>query len=267
MLAALALAAYNVHAQEPSSAGAPATHDADALAKELSNPVSTLISVPFQENLDFGIGDNDGWRSTLNVQPVYPVSLRSTWNMINRAILPITYQDNVVGSNSDFGLGDTTVEIFFSPKAKTSGGLIWGVGPALLLPTATEDVLGSEKWGAGPTALVLKQEGLLTYGLLVNHIWSFAGSGNRNDISSTFVQPFYAYAAGHGRTYTIKLESTYDWKASQWTIPVNIVASQVLKLGSQLASVGVGGRYYLEAPANGPEWGVRVFVTLMFPER
>jgi hypothetical protein len=200
------------------------------------------------------------------VQPVYPVSLSSTWNMINRAILPITYQDNVVGRQSDFGLGDTTVEIFFSPKATTSGGFIWGVGPALLLPTATQDALGGEKWGAGPTALVLKQEGLLTYGLLVNHIWSFAGNGHRNDISSTFIQPFYAYGAGHGRTYTLNLESTYDWKAGQWTIPVNIVASQVLKLGSQLASVGVGGRYYVEAPANGPEWGIRLFVTLMFPE-
>jgi hypothetical protein len=145
--------------------------NADELAKQLSNPVSSLTSVPFQFNYDDGFGPpGDGDRFLLNVQPVIPASIGEHWNLISRTILPMVSQDDVVpGTGGQSGLGDLTQSLFFSPKAQIASGWTWGVGPALLVPTATDDLLGSEKWGAGPTAVVLKQSARgWTHGALVN---------------------------------------------------------------------------------------------------
>ena len=143
--------------------------------------------------------------------------------------------------------------LFFSPKAPTAGGLIWGVGPVLLLPTATDDLLGGEKWGLGPTGVVLTQRGPWTYGALANHIWSVAGNSDRADISATFLQPFLTYTTKTATTFGLNTESTYDWKSNRWTVPINVSVGQVLKLGDQLVQVGVGARYWAQSPASGPE--------------
>lgn len=239
------------------------------LAKQLSNPISSLISLPFQLNYDQDMGpDHDGHRYTLNVQPVVPFSISEDWNLISRTILPLIDQDDVVpGTNGESGLGDTVQSLFFSPKAPTDNGLIWGVGPVLLLPTATDDLLGSEKWGAGPTAVVLKQEGHLTLGALANHIWSFAGESDRADVSSTFFQPFLAYTTPTAWSFTLMAESTYDWEAEEWNIPVGVFAAKVVKFGSQPVQFQLGPRYYAEHTENGPRgWGFRGSVVFMFPK-
>jgi hypothetical protein len=242
------------------------THDADALAQKLANPVGNLISVPFQENLDFGIGPNDGWRSTVNVQPVIPVELNADWNLIQRVIVPVVYQQDVIGNSSQSGFGDIVASTFFSPKAPTAGGLIWGAGPVFLLPTATNDAFASKKWGAGPTVVLLKQEGKFTYGALINHVASFAGSDSRPNFSATSLQPFLTYGAGRGRSYSISTETTYDWKAEQWTVPVIVSGSQVLKLGGQLVSVGAGIKTYLKRPSGSSDFGLRLSIALLFPK-
>jgi hypothetical protein len=179
----------------------------EELAKKLSNPISSLISVPYQSNVDQNTGaGNDGWRYTLNVQPVF----------------------------------------------------LW--------PTGTNDSLGSEKWGAGPSIVVLKQEGPWTYGILANHIWSYAGDSDRRSVNSTFLQPFLAYNTKSGFGVTVQTESTYDWNESQWTIPIGLFASQVLKVGGQPISVNFGPRYYVEGPDGAPEWGLRFTLTFLFPK-
>jgi hypothetical protein len=241
--------------------------DAEALAKQLSNPVANLVSVPLQLNYDQDIGPDDGERVTLNIQPVAPFSIGENWNVISRTILPVTWQDDVVpGEGDQFGLGDTTQSLFFSPKSPTAGGLIWGAGPAFLLPTATDD-LGAEKWGIGPTAVVLRQTGAWTYGILANHIWSFAGDDDRGDISSTFLQPFLAHTTKDAWTYTVNLESTYDWEAEEWAVPVNALVSKLLVVGSQRISLGAGVRYWLNEADNGPEgFGARAVLTFLFPK-
>jgi hypothetical protein len=242
--------------------------DADALAKALSNPVAALVSVPFQLNYDSGYGaDGDGERWTMNVQPVVPITLNAEWNVISRTIVPLISQTDVTGNGSESGVGDVLQSLFFSPKAPTASGWIWGVGPAFLLPTATDDVLGQEQWAVGPTAVALKQTDTgWTYGALVNHLVSVAGDKDRSDVNSTFLQPFIARALGKGATLTLNLESTYDWEASQWNIPVNLMYSQVTKVGPQMLSWAVGAKAYLESPEGGPDWGARFVVTLLFPK-
>jgi len=248
----------------PSAAAQAQSHDADELAKKLSNPVAALISVPFQYNYDETYGD-DGYRHTLNIQPVAPFSISEHWNVISRTILPVIYQKDVVPGTDQAGLGDVTQSFFFSPKQPGKSGLIWGIGPALLLPTGTDD-LGADTWGAGPTVVLLKQDHRWTYGALINHIADVGGVGShRADISSTFVQPFLSRAFSGGRTLTFNLESTYDWKANQWTVPLNIGYSKISKLGSQMISYQGGVRAYLEKPDGGPDWGLRFNVTLLYP--
>ncbi|MEZ5276117.1 MAG: hypothetical protein R3F07_07050 [Opitutaceae bacterium] len=263
--AGFATAATSVFAAEPTSAGQDAA--AAELAKQLSNPVAALISVPLQSNFDFGAGpDGDGLQYKLNVQPVIPITLNDDWNLISRTIVPYVYQDKWINTSSQSGLSDTVQSLFFSPKEPTSGGWIWAVGPVFLLPTATDDLLGTEKWGAGPTALVLKQENGWTYGVLANHLWSFAGNSNRAEVDATFLQPFLTYTTKKQTTYGLNTESTYDWINSQWTVPLNLTISQLVKIGGKPVSLMLGGKYYAEKPANGPDWGLRFQITLLFPK-
>jgi hypothetical protein len=238
--------------------------DAD-LAKQLSNPVADLISVPIQSNLDFGLGPGDGSKWTTNIQPVIPFGLNEDWNVISRTILPVIDQEGIAlgGANDEFGLGDIVQSFFFSPKKSDP---IWGIGPVFLLPTATDDLLGNEKWGIGPTAVVLKQTGPWTYGALANHIWDVAGDSDRAGVNATFIQPFVSYTTPHATSFTLNIESTYDWQREQWNVPVNFVVSQLTKIGGQPIQFFGGARYYLETPDGGPEWGLRFGVTFLFPK-
>ncbi len=167
---------------------------AQELADKLANPVANLISVPFQNNLDYGIGSNNGSKYTINFQPVVPLQLSSKLNLIVRLILPIVDQRDVTSENSSqFGLSDATLTGFFSPS-KTKNGLICGFGPAFLIPTGTNEFLSTRKWGVGPSALILKQAHGLTFGFLTNQIWSFAGDANRSDVNQLFFNHFFPKA-------------------------------------------------------------------------
>jgi hypothetical protein len=250
-----------------------AEDDQADLAKKLNNPVADLISVPFQNNWDFGFGPDNAMRYTLNIQPVIPVSITTDWNLIVRTILPVIYAQSPVNGGLDHhGFGDTIQSFFLSPKAPVHGWIM-GAGPVLLFPTATDGALGGEKYGAGPTLVVLKQESGWTYGLLANQIWSITGNSDRDNISASFLQPFLAYTTKTYTTFTLNTESTYNWEATdtRWTIPINLMASQLVKIGGKPISFQLGYRYYADNPHSrpdtGPDAGIRFAVIFLFPKK
>ncbi len=239
------------------------------LAKKLSNPIADLVSIPFQFNWENGVGEYEDVKTVLYVQPVIPFSLTKDTNVILRFILPFVSQPAGVapGSTPVSGTGDIAMSFFFSPK---KSGIIWGVGPIFGLPTSTDPLLGSGKWSAGPTAVVLKQSGGWTYGALANHLWSFSDTGDleRNDVSTSYVQPFLAYTTKKAVTYSVNTESTYNWEAEageKWSIPINLQVSKVTRLGPFPFSVQAGGGYYVESPEGGADWRLRIGFTLILP--
>ncbi|MCG2841608.1 transporter [Sandaracinobacter sp. RS1-74] len=246
----------------------PQSADADTadLAKELANPIGSLISLPFQLNYDANIGPNrDGERLVLNIQPVVPMQAGSDLTLISRTILPVIWAwDPAPGVDSRFGLGDMLQSFFFSPNS--SGGLIWGAGPALTIPTGTDRLLSGRKWLAGPTAVALSQTGGWTMGALANHLWSFAGSADARERSETFVQPFLSYATAGGTTYALSADFTHDWKLGTTVMPINANVSQLTAFGRQPVSIGGGLRWHAVTTQSAPHGlGGRLTLTFLFP--
>jgi hypothetical protein len=245
-------------------AGGARAADSDAeLAKKTQNPIANLIRLPLQNDWNYDSGPKgDNTSYTLNVQPVWPFSVSEDYLLITRTIVPVK---SIEFPENETGIGDILQSFFISPKKAVSGWIV-GAGPVFNYPTASDDLLGSGKWGAGPTAVILRQDSGWTYGLLTNHVWSFAGDSDRSEVNATFLEPFLSFTT---KTYTslgVNTESSYDWKAEQWTVPVNVALTQMLKVGEQPISLQLGYRYFAEKPDYGPDWGLRFQVTFLFPK-
>jgi hypothetical protein len=239
-------------------------HHATELAKKLQNPVSDLISVPFQNNFNFGVGPEDKMQYVLNIQPVIPQHLTEQWNWIHRAIIPLIDQPSPV---NEFGLGDIQYQGFLSP-AKASK-LIWGVGPVLQVPSATDSQLGTEKWSAGAGAVALRMDGPWVYGALVNNIWSFAGDDDRANVNQMLIQPFINYNLGRGLAIGTSPIITANWEApsgQKWTVPLGAQISQIIPIAKVPVNFLLGAYYNVEKPDNGPDWSIRFQIALLFPK-
>ena len=237
------------------------------LAKQTQNPLSSLISLPFQNNMNFDTGPRDKIQNVLNIQPVYPTSLNDKWNLISRTIVPVVSQPDFTGSGRTNGLGDTTFTGFLSPN--NSGGLIWGAGPVFLLPTATDSILGADKWGIGPSAVALKISEKWVYGSLISHVWSFAGSGDTNVNLST-CQYFINYNIANGWYLTSTPTMTANWEAesdSIWTVPVGGGFGKIFKIGKQPFNAQVQAFANVAKPDFGAEWTLRLQLQLLFPKK
>lgn len=223
--------------------------EAADLAQELANPLAAVISVPFQLNFDDDIGPADtGSRTTLNLQPVVPFMLDNGANIITRTIIPYVWQEDVIPGTSQNGLGDILLNAWYSPAAV--GGFTWGVGPVLRVPTGSD--VSSDTWAAGVTAIGLAQTGSWTYGALTNHIWDIEANPD-TPTNATFLQPFVAYSTENAWTVSLQSESTYDWEAEQWSVPINLSLSKLLVIGQTPLNLQGGVGYWAESPSNGPE--------------
>jgi hypothetical protein len=235
-----------------------------SLSQQLANPIANLTSVPIQYNALFGGGrDGKAMASVLDIQPVIPFRLNEDWNLITRTILPVTSVDSLNNSRDHVtGLADTQMSLFLSPQAAGPGGLIWGVGAVVNLPTATDPLLGTNKWGAGPSAVGLVQKGAWTVGLLANQMWTFDG----NDINKSFIQPWVTYELQDGWSVSATSQTSYDWIARRWTIPLNVGVAKLVNVGQQPVQIQLGGIYMLSAPDGAPRWGLQTTVTFLFPK-
>ncbi len=243
--------------------------NSDELAKKLSNPVANLVSVPFQLNYDDKIGASENIeRYQLNIQPVIPIHINENWNLISRTILPVTYQKyKDTNKSDDWGTGDIVQSFFFSPSKPSDNGITWGIGPAMLFPTASEKLLGADQYGIGPTAVILKQDAGWTFGALANHLWSIDHEKDQEKVNSTFLQPFISYTYPSSLTLSLNSETTYDWNHNNAAIPLNISASKIVNLNGQLISVGGGAKYWINDTASSPkEFGVRLVASFIFPK-
>ena len=255
----------------PADAGAqqakPAEGDSAELAKKLANPISDLVSVPFQFNWEQDVGPSELTRFILNVQPVMPFALNPDWNLITRVIMPLVGQPPLVaGGEATFGISDITTSTFLSPR-KVSKFTI-GAGPVFVLPSTSEPTLGSGKWSLGPTVVVLKQDGPWTFGALWNQVWSFSGDPSRADVNQMFLQPFLAYQATHTVTLTAQSEMTANWDAAdeQWTVPINIIVSKLSSFGVFPASYQLGFGVFPAHPDIGPTWKIRGAIVILLPK-
>ncbi len=268
------IATSAVHGQE--------AKDSD-LAKQAQNPIANLISLPLQNNTNFGIGPDDETQNILNIQPVWPITLNEDWNLITRTILPLVSQPGLTGikveggdtvvdpdgeveEDRTFGLGDTTFTAFFSPN--DSGKLTWGVGPVLLLPTATDDAIGSDKWGAGASVVLLTMPGKWVIGSLFSNVWSFAGSGDQ-DINLFTWQYFVNYNMADGWYLTSAPIITANWEADSdntWTVPFGGGVGKIFNIGKQPINGQISAYYNVKTPDFGPDWQLRLQLQFLFPK-
>ncbi len=254
----------------PSVPGTTAT-DTQTLARKAQNPISDMVSLPFQYNSQFGAGPNSQTTHTLNIQPVIPVQA-GDWNLVNRTIIPISYVPNSAvpppaNQGQELGFGDVNYQLYFVPA--NSGGFTWGVGPTLTLPTGSDAKLGSGKWLAGPNAVVLTMQGRWVVGTLLNQQWSFAGDSSRPEVSVLTAQPFVCYNFDDGWYLTSAPIITANWQApggEKWTIPLGGGFGRIFSMGDQKVNVQLQGFSNIEKPTGGPDWGLRLQFTLLFPD-
>jgi len=239
--------------------------DEGSLARASQNPVANLISLPLQNNFLF-LEDTGDLLYNLNVQPVVPFNLNEDWNLITRTIVPFFALENAPSGFDSAGLGDINTTLFFSPA--NSGGVIWGAGPVLSFPTATDDLFGSGKWSAGPAAVALTMRGRWVFGALANNVWSYAGDGDRRSVNAFLVQPFINYNLDAGWFLVSAPVMTADWKRDndeRWTVPIGGGFGRVFPIGRRPVNTSLQAFYNVERPSGGPEWSIRWNLQLLFP--
>jgi hypothetical protein len=247
----------------------PGEDEIAELAKATQNPVADMISLPFQNNTYFQLGDYGRAANVLNIQPVVPIDLSDEWLLITRTILPVTYRPALFRGDSDeFGLGDLQITGWFSPKGDSS--FIWGVGPVLRFPTATDDSLGSEKWSAGASFVALTMQGPWVAGGLVQNVWSYCGDSDRPHVNEFLLQPFVNYNLEKGWYLVSAPIMTANWNrdsSDQWLIPVGGGMGRVFKIGKLPVNLQVQAFYHAAKPSEGPDWSTRVQFQLLFPRK
>jgi hypothetical protein len=244
------------------------------LRAAVQNPVGAMYSLPLKFTFDYGAPNGEA--SFLNIQPVIPITV-GDWNYINRIIAPLIDTPGEVTGTPEIpntfpgdgatGLGDINYSLFVSP-AKPKG-FIWGLGPSIMLPTATDEQLGSEKWSAGPTGVVLVQPKWGTYGGLVRQLWSFAGDDDRASVNQTLIEPFLNYNLDKGWYLISDMIIIANWQAdsgNRWTVPLGGGVGKLLKIGNQAINVRTEAYYNVEKPDLAPDWQWGFTVQFLFPK-
>jgi len=244
------------------------------LRSAVQNPISSLISLPLKLTLDYG-ADN-GEATILNINPVVPVTV-GDWNLVNRALIPLVNVDGPISGlpgnpspipgNGASGLGDINYSLYFSPVKYDK--VIWGVGPSINLPTASDDQLGSGKWSAGITGVALTVPQWGSMGILGRQLWSFAGDSDRSNVNQTLIEPFLNYNLANGWYLLTDMVITANWEANSsntWTVPVGGGAGKLFKIGNQAINARLEAYYNVEKPDGAPDYSVSFQFQFLFPK-
>jgi hypothetical protein len=249
---------------QPASGAASASSSAHRdLAKKLQNPFADLIVVPLQNITYLGVGPGDGSANTLNLQPVFPISISKNWNLLMRPVLPISYTSV---PESEFGLGDLSLEPFLSPSKARS--ITWGVGPILGIPTGTDHLLGTGKWTVGPSFALFAQRGHWAASLILNQQWSYAGDPARDPVSLLQIQPTVSYILEHGWFLTSGPLISANWTApsgQQWIVPLGAGVGRVFSARGQKMNLQLEGYGTPVRPDDGPKTLIILTLSFLFP--
>ena len=256
-------------AQSPSTPANQQDTDTVALAEKLQNPIGDLISVPFQNNTNFGVGPRNGTQNILNIQPVIPIHVNADWNVITRTILPLVWNPSFgPGQGATFGSAPTVFTAFLSPTVPVDGW-VWGAGPVAQIPTMSSTTLGSNIWGMGPAAVIVRTSCPWVYGALVNNVFSLGGTskpgGTRYSVMT--VNPFVNYNFGEGwfvGSVPI-ITASWDTPGAKWTVPIGLQAGRLIKLGDKLpVNLLIGAYDNVIRPQFGARWQLRTQVAIIF---
>jgi len=242
------------------------------LAKATQNPVASLISVPLQNFTDFNIGPFGRDRNTIiQFQPVVPFQLSENWNLITRMIGALTFQPDItMPHQGTFGFADLNPSFFLSPA--NPGKVIWGAGPTSLIPTASDDSLGTGKLSIGPSVVVLVQPAKWTLGVLVSNLWSVAGPRGRPDVNSMTLQYFINYNLREGYYLTCAPINSANWNAPSgnvWLVPFGGGIGRIMRLGFQPVNVSVQAYGNVKRPDNfpSPTWQLKFQIAFLYPKK
>jgi hypothetical protein len=239
------------------------------IAKQAQNPIARLISIPIENDFSPQTGVNREDSYVLQMKPVVPFSLSKDWNLITRTIIPIIQvPDLAPGVNGTSGLGDVNVSLFLSPAK--AGPVIWGVGPIVSFPTATENILGTKKLSVGPTVVVLRSQGHWLYGALVNNLFSVAGPSARPDVNQMLVQPFVNYNLRHGWYLASSPIITANWEQKpdeRWVVPVGGGIGKIVHFGKLPVNVYTQFFCNVERPGGTSDWSARFQMQFLFPKK
>jgi hypothetical protein len=277
-----ALLAAPARAADPAEAGDPA-QEAQSLTeinKKLTNPVSDLWSITFQQNnfrVDVGPSIGERWNSNLNFQPVLPVAISDDWNLITRPVITVLNSvphpdpnDVPLDIERTTGFGDSVVLELLSPSSNLVGGWLLGAGPTFIFPTASTQWTGQGKWQAGPSVVVGYLSDEWIAGVFVQQWMSFSGSNSRSSVSQMNLQPFFSWFLPSGWSVGYSGNVLANWKASGddvWTVPIGASVAKVLKLGKLPVRIALGGQYMPIRPdVFGQKWNLQVIVAPVLPK-
>jgi len=240
----------------------------EELARERQDPIADLLQVPIVSNLDFGAEAGNGFQYALTFQPVIPVKINSAWYLITRPIFSVVNTPESTGGQArTTGSSDLVTQFYLAPQKSTP--VIWGFGPVVGIPTASDPLLGTGKWTLGPGMAIIKQMEHWTLGAIVNHVWSFAGDRNRGAVSLTLLEPTVSYSWGNGWEVGLDAESTYDSnaaRADRWTVPIEISIGKVARFGKRPVGLSFGVVPYALRPAGSPTVGLSFTIAPLFPK-
>ena len=243
--------------------------DQAELTKQAQNPIANLISLPLQNNIEFGLGAYNRTKNTLNIQPIYPIALGERLIMINRFIIPILWQPDLsMETGSTSGLGDINYTPYFSPV--TPSALTWGIGPVMIFPTASDPSLGSGKFSVGPSVVLVYMLDKWMFLSVMSNWWSVAGDEARADVSVFYWQPGASHFLAKHWYLTSAPIITANWEApadERWTVPIGGGGGKNFKIGNQAMDAQIQVFYYLASPQSiDQEWSLRLQLKFLFPK-